>query len=271
MTTQSTGFLQMAHERSRQLIAVILLHQLATAGGQEGDGGAAGSQGPHIKVLSRENIARSLSMAEGARAALDFVEDMFAVRLPKLFIFAIIFGFGLLLTSVLPIFLEEVLSRLGAPRHVRVGWGYLTYVATFIGALWVALAAVGIDFLGIVLTLGVVTIAVSVGVQAIIGNIASAFTIQITDKAELGQDITVNGVRGIIVEMNLSDVVLRLPDGDIVFLPNNYFTQYPVRRHSGGGSGSGGGGSQADMVMVSGATPVVLEAMVVQAQKNKHS
>jgi hypothetical protein len=273
MTFRAQTFWQSAHERSRQLMTVILLQQLSVAGSQNPD---AGVEEPivreHVKVLSKTNIASALSLAQGAQQAMDFIEDLFAVRLPKFILFAVIFGFGLLLTNILPLFFEEVLMRFGAPRHYRAAWSYFLYIGVFLASLWFALAAVGIDFFGVIITLGVVSIAVSVGISGIISNIASGFTIQINDIAEIGQDIEINSVRGIVVEMNLSNVIVRLADGsnDIVFLPNSYFTQYPVRRHN---QQENVGSSQTNEMMAdSGTSASRLEALVVaQNGKSKHS
>ncbi len=269
MSATAPDFWRAAHERSRHLLAIILLHNLAAAGGQDGEEvQQGGAQQQHIKVMSREHVYQALALREGARAAMDFMEELFAVQLPKLLIFALIFGFGLLLAKLLPLFTEEFLARIGAMQNVRIVWAYITFLGVFAAALWIALAAIGINVWQILITFGILTLALTAGFQVVISNTVSAFAIQLTNKTETGQEISVNGVRGIVVEMNLADVLVRLVDGseDLVYIPNSYLTQFPVRHHVSVQP------QEQDVVIDSGSSagevPNSLAAMAVRKHKN---
>ena len=135
----------------------------------------------------------------------------------------------------MPLFVDEILQRFGAPRHYRAVLSYLLPIGIFIGSLWLALAAVGIDFVGIVLSFGVLSIVLSVGLSGIIGNVFAGIMIQISDLVQPGNDIEINGVRGTVLEMSLSNVLLQRHDDpdDFIAVPNSHFTQFPVRRHVG--------------------------------------
>jgi len=186
-------------------------------------------------VLSHKEISARMSLAVGARATLDFVEDLFAVRLPKFAIFLVIVAFGLFAMRIIPLFVDEIARRFGAPRHYRALISYLLHIGIFVFAFWLALAAIGIDFFNIVLSFGVISIVLSVGLSGIIGNVFSGIMIQINDTAQRGSDVTINGVRGTVIEMSVTSVLLRLHDDadDLVFVPNTHFTQSVVRRHIG--------------------------------------
>lgn len=212
---------------ARSALAVGLLANLA--GGQQ----EAAQADPGL--LSHESVGARLSLAAGARATLNFVEDLFAVRLPKFAIFLVIVSFGLLAMRIIPLFVDEIARRFGVPRHYRALVSYLLHIGIFVFAFWLALAAVGIDFFNIVLSFGVISIVLSVGLSNIVSNVFSGIMIQINDTVQRGSDVTINGVRGTVIEMSLSAVLLRLHDDpdDLVFVPNSHFTQSAVRRHIG--------------------------------------
>ena len=186
-------------------------------------------------VLSHQQLGARFSLAIGARSALNFVEELFAVRLPKFAIFSVVIAFGLVGMRILPLFVDEIARRFGVPRHYRALVSYLLHIGIFVFAFWLALAAVGIDFFKIVLSFGVISIVLSVGLSGIIGNVFSGVMIQVNDTVQRGSDVTINGVRGTVIEMSVSTVLLRLHDDpdDIVFVPNAHFTQSSVRRHIG--------------------------------------
>lgn len=244
-----TNFLAHTSSLSRNFLAAALLTYgvLPTARAQtEGVDGnslldaqqrAAAAQ-PHKFVLSKSVLGGHFSMDENMHSIMDFVEDLFAVRIPKFVTFAVILIFAIILANIIPMIFDEIGRRFQAPRNYRAVVHYFVEISIIILGLWLALAAVGIDFLGIVLTFGVVTIAISAGVSIYVSNMFGGIQLQTEGRIQVGQIISVNGTRGMVLEMTLSCVAVRLMDdkgaltttvGDI---PNHYFPQYITMREN---------------------------------------
>jgi hypothetical protein len=229
---------------AHQLIAIVAVDQalngnngmFANALGVGGEGASDGVGSGGARILSHEHVAGALSVSAGVRAAEDFIEDLFAVRIPKLIVFFVILTFGLIVTRVVPMFVDEILRRFSAPRHYRAVVSYLLHIGLFIGALWLSLAAIGVDFLGIIVGFGVVAIVISVGLSGPISNVFGGIILQINDNVQPGSLISINGLSGTVLEMNLFKVVLRRTDDvdDFEFIPNAQFMSSSVRRHVGG-------------------------------------
>lgn len=164
---------------------------------------------------------------------MGFLEDLFTIYIPRLVIFLIVLFFGIVLARVVPYFVDVILAHLFVPRHYRVATRYVLRIAIFIAALWLALAVIGIDFFAIIVTFGVFSLVISVGISNLVSNVFAGITIQIEDLAEPGYDVSVNGIRGIVLYTTITNVVMRRieDDADVVYVPNNFFVQYPVRRH----------------------------------------
>ena len=65
--------------------------------------------------------------------------------------------------------------------------------------------------------------------QNIIGNIMAAVLILNTHMVLVGEEITVNGIKGIITDINLNHTIISVND-DIVFIPNSVMMSSAVQR-----------------------------------------
>ena len=206
---------------TRQTLTALLLTQMASGVDQP------------IRAERRTSM-----LGQSASTALSFLEDIFSVYIPHLLIFLFVLFLGLVLTRVVPAFVDIILARILVPRHYRIATRYVLSTSIFIASLWLALAVVGIDFFAILVTFGVFSLVISVGISNVVSNVIAGITIQIEDLAEPGYDVSVNGVRGIVLYTTITNVLLRkLEDADdVVYVPNNFFVQYPVRRHIDSGS-----------------------------------
>jgi small-conductance mechanosensitive channel len=184
-------------------------------------------------VLSVENIAQRFQFAATWDTAMVVAEDFFAVRLPKFIAFWIVIAFGALLAYILPRAFEEILRRFQTPRHYRKAFRWPFIIALAIGTLWFALALVGIDFIGIALSLGAAAIFFSSGIGPTVSNTASGIDEQISGDLDIGTEISIANYHGYVEEMRLQKVKIRDFDNpaDVVLIPNNYFSQYPLRVH----------------------------------------
>ncbi len=218
----------------RHVAAAVVIHQLVSSATAQVSDDPALSQQEYISVLSQKNLASLVSVEHGTRLALNFIEDLFAVRLPKLIIFSVIFSIGMLLVFIVPLVFDEILWKFNAPRNWRAVINYALRVSIFLATLALALAAVGVDFVGFIFSVGVVAIVLGAGLQLIVSNISGGVWIQVNDIVEVGHEIDVNGIRGIVVETNLGYVVVRLvqPPHNLKFIPNSWLVQFPVERFS---------------------------------------
>lgn len=196
---------------------------------QQADGARSIEQQPHRFVLSASNFATHFAMHNNMHSMLEFVEDLFAVRIPKFITFAVIVSFSLVIAKILPLIFDEILRRFRTPENYRAGfWLFLQGLIVVFG-IWLGLAAVGIDFFGILFTFGVITIGITQAIGAPLGNIFSGFMVQTEGYVRRGQDITVEGVRGIVVDIGLSSVTIKRIDANILsVIPNNHFSQVRV-------------------------------------------
>jgi len=210
----------------RQISALVLLHQSTAQQQQSND------EQPFVLSHTNGNVAHTALM-RNVKMLMSFVEELFAVRLPRFAIFAVILTFGVILARVVPLVFNEILRRFRVARHYRACARYLLQIGIFVLALWLSLAAIGIDFVGIVLTFGVVSIVISAGVSGTVSNVFGGIMLQTDDTVQYGHDITINGIRGIVVGMSLSSVTLRRFEdkSNYVIVPNSFFSQYPVQIH----------------------------------------
>lgn len=183
----------------------------------------------HRFVLSASNFAAHFAMHNNMHSMLEFVEDLFAVRIPKFIAFAVIVIFSLVVAKILPLIFDEILRRFRTPDNYRATFWYILQGIIVVFGLWLGLAAIGIDFFGILFTFGVITIAISQAIGPSLGNVFSGLMVQTEGHVRIGRDITVEGVRGIVVEMSLSAVTIKRVDANILsVIPNSHFSQLRV-------------------------------------------
>jgi small-conductance mechanosensitive channel len=189
----------------------------------------------HSFVLSSSAFAVHFSMADNMHRLMEFVEELFAVRIPKLIAFLVILSFACVLALIIPMLFEEILRRFQTPKHYRNAFRYVLQISIVIIGLWLALAAIGIDFLGIVLTFGVVSIAISPGIGSLVSDVTGAISLQTNDIIQVGTELTINGLRGVVIHMTFSKVGMQASDDpqDIIWVPNAWFGSYPIRIHRG--------------------------------------
>jgi len=72
-------------------------------------------------------------------------------------------------------------------------------------------------------------VVIAFATQNIIGNMLAAMTILNTHMVQVGEEITVSGVKGVVFDMTLSHVIVHLDD-DVVYVPNTLMVSQTVRR-----------------------------------------
>lgn len=94
-----------------------------------------------------------------------------------------------------------------------------------------ALAILGIELSALASVVGLGTVALSVSLQDILRNFIAGIYLLIERPFQIGDVIEVNGLRGVITDVELRTTILRSPEGERVIVPNLVlFTSVVVRR-----------------------------------------
>ncbi len=95
--------------------------------------------------------------------------------------------------------------------------------------VWFILIYSGLDILGVpVGTLlagaGVIGLALSLGAQGFVSDVINGLNILITKQMDIGDEVDIEGMNGIIEDINLTHIVIKDWDGTIHFIPNREIT-----------------------------------------------
>jgi small-conductance mechanosensitive channel len=72
-------------------------------------------------------------------------------------------------------------------------------------------------------------IVIAFATQNLIGNMLAAVLIINTRMVQIGEEITVTDIKGIVADINLSHTIVHVDD-DIVYIPNTVMVSNAVRR-----------------------------------------
>lgn len=107
----------------------------------------------------------------------------------------------------------------------------LGYVLVFVGLLSV-LAALGINLGPVLATAGVTGLAISLGAQQIVRDVLNGFFILVEDQFAVGEEVTIDGVHGVVETMGMRITRLRDDQGRLITLANSSISR--VTNHSRG-------------------------------------
>jgi small-conductance mechanosensitive channel len=152
----------------------------------------------------------------------------FAVNQQKYIISAEAALVGVLLTESL----AQIASRTMHERANRIFTARFRIMIRITGYL-IAIVSV-ISILASNPTLGISAgaiagVVIAFATQNIIGNMLAAMTILNTHMVQIGEEITVSGVKGMVVDINLSHIIVHVDD-DVVYVPNTLMVSQTVRR-----------------------------------------
>jgi small-conductance mechanosensitive channel len=119
-------------------------------------------------------------------------------------------------------------SEFGAAEAIGRTAGLLVTLA----ALTYALVALGVRLGPFVGALGIGGIAIAFAAQTILSNFLASVILQIRRPCRRGEQVTVNGVSGVVEEINFRTVVVRTYDGERVFVPSAKVLNDPIYNHT---------------------------------------
>lgn len=224
----------------RNTVALVLLQNTSFYSATEAQTSDETHENNYVLGANPQHGIRA-TVAHNVSTAMVFVEELFAVRIPRFLVFSTIFLFGLILATIVPLIFRDILLRFRVARHYRTLVQIVLQIYIFVLSLWVALAAIGIDFVGIVLTFGVVSIVISAGMSGVVSNAFAGISLQTSGLIDYGHDIEITGQRGIVIAMSITSVTIRTTkenDEIIVVIPNSHFDSAAYKIHSRRGDSS---------------------------------
>jgi small conductance mechanosensitive channel len=107
-------------------------------------------------------------------------------------------------------------------RAMTIGGLLESFVTAAIGfvAMVMLLRELGIDIMPILATAGIVGLAIGFGAQNLVRDVISGFFLILEDQVRVGDLARLNGVTGIVEQINLRTIVLRDAEGAVQVFPN---------------------------------------------------
>ncbi len=107
----------------------------------------------------------------------------------------------------------------------------LGYVLLFVGLLSI-LGALGVNLGPVLATAGITGLAISLGAQQIVRDVLNGFFILVEDQFAVGEEVTIEGVHGVIETMGMRITRLRDDQGRLITFSNSSISR--VINHSRG-------------------------------------
>lgn len=130
-------------------------------------------------------------------------------------------------------------SLLSSPASVRkqqrlqtvagIAKGIVTILMGIIGFL-IALSTLGVNIGPLLTGVGIIGVAISLGVQNLVKDMINGFFILLEDQFSVGDVITIGDASGFVEKMNLRITQLRSIDGELITVPNSSISE--VRNHT---------------------------------------
>lgn len=141
-----------------------------------------------------------------------------------------------LLPSLVVSFLRLIIISLYNARHGKktvrgnfvLGINQLTVVLNVVFFILALIVCFGINPIEFLTSMTIVAMAVAVIFREYITNMLSGLFIMFSDQLSVGDRIKIGNEEGKVKDINLSNIVLKNDDDDMVMVPNNFFYTQPV-------------------------------------------
>src|SRR5581483_4388048 len=111
-------------------------------------------------------------------------------------------------------------------RATTLGGTLTSLVTAVVGfvAVLMLLRELSIDVVPILTGAGIVGLAVGFGAQNLVRDVISGFFLILEDQVRVGDNARINGVQGVVEQINLRTIVLRDGEGAVQVFPNGTIT-----------------------------------------------
>lgn len=164
-----------------------------------------------------------------------FTLNQTPVTLMSLMMFIAIFTFLLILSSYLTRLLRaRVLPRFHLEESLNYNISRVFYYVFLIMSAAFAFQFIGIDFSGLVVVFGFLSVGIGFGLQNITSNFISGLILLFERPIKVGDRVNVGGTEGDVVEIKMRSTVIRSLANISIIVPNSEFVSAQVVNWSHG-------------------------------------
>lgn len=180
-----------------------------------------------------------LSLGEAFDQMIDklrgWVEEL-VLRLPNLVVAVLFLLLFWLAARLVRRTVRHGLIRLHGPIPVAALAGNLVYLVVMAAGMFVALGVLGLDrtVTSLLAGVGIVGLALGFAFQDLASNFVSGVYMALSRPFAVGDQIETNGFFGTVERIELRSLVVRVPQGQRVILPNKQVFESPIKIYSTG-------------------------------------
>jgi len=175
------------------------------------------------RLLFDPNVLAQLEQApsvEGLVGSFKHFGDRFIELLPNLLAALVFLALTVVLARLVRRGVEAGLRRTSTEAYVHLLVGKIAYFGTLLLGVVVALSIGGVNRGWVVGSLGLVTVALGLALQDILGNFVAGIVLLLEHPFTRGDEIAMGEVEGTVEDIRVRATQLRTPDGQQLLIPN---------------------------------------------------
>jgi len=137
-----------------------------------------------------------------------------------------LFGLGSFLARRL--ILDRALTRFIVEDGTRYNLHRLVHYSVMLIGSLVAFQFIGVDLSGLAVIFGLLSVGIGFGLQNVTSNFVSGLIILFEQPIRVGDRVTVNGVEGDVIEINMRSTLVRSLNNISIIVPNSDFVSTQV-------------------------------------------
>jgi small conductance mechanosensitive channel len=157
---------------------------------------------------------------EGLIGSFKHFGDRFIEQLPSLLAALVFLALTVVLARLVRRGVEAGLRRTSTEAYVHLLVGKIVYFGTLLLGAVVALSIGGVELGWVVGSLGLVTVALGLALQDILGNFVAGIVLLLEHPFTRGDEIAMGEVEGTVEDIRVRATQLRTPDGQQLIIPN---------------------------------------------------
>jgi small conductance mechanosensitive channel len=175
------------------------------------------------RLLFDVNVLAQLEQApsvDGLVGSFKHFGDRFIQLLPNLLAALVFLALTVVLARLVRRGVEAGLRRTSTEAYVHLLVGKIAYFATMLLGVVIALSIGGVNLGWVVGSLGLVTVALGLALQDILGNFVAGIVLLLEHPFTRGDEIAMGEVEGVVEDVRVRATQLRTPDGQQLIIPN---------------------------------------------------
>ena len=142
------------------------------------------------------------------------------------------FVFSFIQFSILYIYRKRTGLALDSADNFTIGIGQLSFLISMLVFVFVILFLFGIDLKGILTTLGLFAVAITLIFKDYISSFINGMIIMFSKDLGLKEYVKIGDIKGRVVDITFLKTKLKTDEGDVVFIPNNIVLSKEVINYS---------------------------------------